>query len=318
VASDVRAVAIVGAGLMGVGIAVAMSAARIPCALFDPEENARALVPERITSIAHQIGLDADELLRFVSVHFTLASAVRGATMVIEAGPENIEVKRAIFTELSTLTESTILASNTSAIPISVIAERVNQPSRVLGTHFWNPPYLVPLVEVVQGPSTSSDVVEATMELLTAAGLKPVHVRTDVPGFVGNRMQHALKREAIALVASGVCSAETVDMVVREGFGRRLALVGPLEQADLGGTDLTLAIHEVLMPDLDVTAVPHPFLVAMVDRGDLGAKTGRGFYEWTPGDADRRRAQIAQGLLEQSDRVNQDESTGHGRKHVDE
>jgi 3-hydroxybutyryl-CoA dehydrogenase len=262
-------------------------------------EGARVMVRERITTIAHELELDAGELLDFLSVHDDVARALNGATIVIEAGPENIVVKQSIFAEVEKFTApSTILASNTSAIPISVLAQAVTSPSRVVGTHFWNPPYLVPLVEVVQSSLTSPAVVNATIELLRAADLMPVHVTTDVPGFVGNRMQHALKREAIALVANGVCSAETVDTVVRYGFGRRLALMGPLEQADLGGTDLTLAIHEVLMPDLDVTAVPHPFLVAMVERGDLGAKSGRGFYEWAPGEAERRRAEITRGLLD--------------------
>jgi 3-hydroxyacyl-CoA dehydrogenase len=198
------------------------------------------------------------------------------------------------------LEQQTVLTSNTSAIPIGRIAEGLADPSRVIGTHFWHPPYLVPLVEAVQATVTSPAVVTATIDLLAAVGLKPVHVAADVPGFIGNRLQHALKREAIALVADGVATAEAVDTVVRQGFGRRLALVGPLEQADLGGADLTLAIHQVLMPDLDVTAEPHPYLAAMVERGDLGAKTGRGFYTWAPGEADRRRAEIAEGLAGQN------------------
>jgi hypothetical protein len=140
------------------------------------------------------------------------------------------------------------------------------------------------------------DEKTATIELLAAVGFTPVPVAADIPGFVGNRLQHALKREAIALVATGVATAESVDTIVRLGFGRRLALVGPLEQADLGGLDLTLAIHQVLMPDLDVTREPHPHLVELVARGDLGAKTGRGFYTWAPGEAQRRQAEIADGL----------------------
>ncbi len=131
---------------------------------------------------------------------------------------------------------------------------------RVLGTHFWNPPHLVPLVEVVQSDETHPRHIEWTMALLIRCGLEPVHVRADVPGFVGNRLQHALKREAIALVAAGVCDAETLDTVVKHGFGARLGVIGPLEQADLGGLSLTLQIHEVVMPALDNTPEPHPLL----------------------------------------------------------
>ncbi len=293
-------VAIVGAGLMGGGIAQVFAGAGVPCALFDPLEDVRSTVVARVTAASRLIGRDAEEVLAGVTVHEDLASACEGATLVIEAGPERLAVKRAIFADLQQLAPPTaVLASNTSAIPIGSIAEVVTDPSRVVGTHFWNPPYLVPLVEVVQTPLTTPDVVAWTMALISRVGLKAVHVLVDVPGFIGNRMQHALKREAIALVANGICSAETVDTVVRYGFGRRLGLVGPLEQADLVGTDLTLAIHEVLMPSLDVTPVAHPYLVSMIERGDIGAKTGRGFYEWAPGEAERRLAEISQGLVDQ-------------------
>jgi 3-hydroxybutyryl-CoA dehydrogenase len=194
---------------------------------------------------------------------------------------------------------SVTLATNTSAIPIGRIADGLAHPQRVVGTHFWNPPYLIPLVEVVRAAGTSPAVVDATVRALAAAGLTPVPVDADVPGFVGNRLQHALKREAIALVAAGVCSAETVDTVCRYGFGRRLPFLGPLEQADLGGLDLTLAIHEVLMPDLDATREPQPLLVELVRRGDLGARTGRGFRTWRPGEAQRRLAEVEAALLGQ-------------------
>lgn len=299
-ADDSASIAVIGAGLMGVGIAQVFAGAGMNVALYDPIAAARDSVRSRLETGCELLGLDSQELLRLISVHDKLVDACRGAALVIEAGPENVDVKKTIFAELASGTSpETILASNTSAIPIGAIAQGVLAPSRVVGTHFWNPPYLVPLVEVIQGPATSLKTVDTTLGLLREARMKPVHVKVDVPGFVGNRMQHALKREAIALVAEGVCSAETVDMVVRYGFGRRLALVGPLEQADLGGTDLTLAIHETLMPAIDATPVPHPFLVAMVERGDLGAKSGRGFFAWSPGEAERRRAEINRGLVEQ-------------------
>ena len=127
--------------------------------------------------------------------------------------------------------------------------------------------------------------------------MKPVHVAADVPGFVGNRLQHALKREAIALVADGICTAETVDTVTRFGFGARLGIVGPLEQADLSGLELTLAIHQTLMPDLDRTPVPHPLLVEKVRKGETGAAAGRGFRQWRPGEAQARRDQITRELV---------------------
>ena len=193
-----------------------------------------------------------------------------------------------------------ILASNTSSIPIGIIAERVEHKERVVGTHFWNPPHLVPLVEVVQMAPDNLRAVERTIEILRAAGRSPVHVKKDVPGFIGNRLQHALKREAISLVASGVCDAETLDEVVRLGFGRRMAVLGPMEQSDLVGLDLTEAIHETIMPALDTTPEPHPYLRALVAEGHLGMKTGEGFYKWAPGKADGVRARLREFLATQA------------------
>jgi 3-hydroxybutyryl-CoA dehydrogenase len=136
-----------------------------------------------------------------------------------------------------------------------------------------------------------------TIELLDRIGMKPVHVAADVPGFVGNRLQHALKREAIALVAAGICTAETVDIVTRYGFGARLGIVGPLEQSDLSGLELTLAIHETLMPALDNTPAPHPLLVEKVRAGHTGAAAGQGFRRWRPGEAQARRDEITRELV---------------------
>jgi 3-hydroxybutyryl-CoA dehydrogenase len=290
-------VAILGAGRMGTGIAQVIAAAGVPVSLFDPSRDTREQFADRLAEGCGLVGHRLDDVMARVSWHDSIGEATRDARLVIEAGPEDLAVKRTIFAEADEVAEpDAVLATNTSAIPIRHVAAELARPERVIGTHFWNPPYLIPLVEVVSAPSTTAQVAGATMAMLASVGFRPIHVAVDVPGFVGNRLQHALKREAIALVANGVCSAETVDAVVRMGFGRRLALVGPLEQADLGGLDLTLAIHQVLMPDLDVTPTPHPLLVEMVERGDCGAKTGQGFYSWAPGQAARRRAEIEAGL----------------------
>src|SRR5262249_61739912 len=161
----------------------------------------------------------------------------------------------------------TILASNSSAIPSTEISRNLKHRGRVVGTHFWNPPHLVPLVEVIQTEWTSDEVVRRTIDLLAAAGRKPAHVRRDIPGFLGHRLQHALKREAIALVAAGVCDAETIDTVVKSGFGARMAVLGPMEQSDLVGLDLTLDIQNVLLADLDNSTEPTQFLKDNVASG---------------------------------------------------
>lgn len=293
-------VAVIGAGVMGVGIAQVLAVAGHPVRIFDPQHDARASVLRRLAAGCAAAGADAAGPVSRVAVTESIADACAGALATIEAGPENRAVKREILAEIEAAAPAgALIGTNTSSIPVGELDDGLRDPGRFVGTHFWHPPYLVPLVEVVRGPRSEPASVARMIELLTAAQLRPIAVEKDVAGIIGNRLQHALKREAIALVAAGVASAATVDAVVRHGFGRRLALVGPLEQADLGGLDLTMAIHEVLMPDLDVTPVPHPMLAALVARGDLGAKTGRGFFEWQPGAADRRRAEIAAGLAEQ-------------------
>ena len=203
--------------------------------LFEPAADSRALLPQRLQAI---VDLFADDpaVLQRIAVHDRLTPAAAGAAFVFEAAPERLPLKQRIFAELEdAVAPQTILASNSSAIPSTHIGRNLKHRDRVLGTHFWNPPHLIPLVEVIENEKTSTEAVRKTMELLRQAGKVPVHVHRDIPGFVGNRLQHAMKREAVALVAAGVCDAETVDTVVKEGFGARLAVLGPLEQCDLIG-----------------------------------------------------------------------------------
>ena len=291
-------IVVIGAGVMGAGIAQVFATAGLTTIVYDLQPEALSSVPVRILSGLRLLEIEPESVFEHLSFSSNLEEAIFGATLVIEAASERLDVKQAIFADLDRLVSpETVLTSNTSAIPISQIASAVTRPERVIGTHFWNPPYLVPLVEVVQAPGSDIKVVLATIELLRKVGLRPVHVRSDVAGFVGNRLQHALKREAIALVAEGVCDARTVDEVTRYSFGARLGAVGPLEQADLGGLNLTLAIHEVVMPVLDRTPVPHTYLVELVQRGETGAAVGKGFITWEPGEADRRRSEIQQEIL---------------------
>src|ERR1700676_1082558 len=274
-------VAIIGAGLMGHGIAQVFARAGHAVRVHDPSDAILATLHQRIRRNLSDLGQDCEPVAR-VSGHQSLAEAVTGAAFVFEAGPENLALKQQIFASIEAAALPTaILASNTSVIPISQIMSGLERGERALGTHWWNPPYLVPLVEVIKTPSTSAAVAEAMVSLLTAAGKTPVTVEKDVPGFIGNRLQHALWREAIALVAGGVCDAKTVDTVVKASFGRRLAVLGPLENADLVGTDLTLAIHESVLEDLDRTPGPSPYLRNLVAAGKLGMKTGEGFRQWT-------------------------------------
>jgi len=292
-------IGVIGGGLMGHGIAYLLAAAGHAASIFEPSADVRASIPQHLQSIVDLLNADP-KILGLISLHDVLALAVKDATFVFEAAPEKLPLKQKIFAELESLTApDAILASNSSAIPTTEIGRNLKHRDRVVGTHFWNPPHLVPLVEVIQNDKTSDAVVARTIELLAGAGKTPVHVRRDIPGFVGNRLQHALKREAIALIAAGVCDAETLDTVVKAGFGARMAVLGPMEQSDLVGLDLSLDISEVLVADLDRTAVPHPFLRAKVAAGKLGMKSGEGFRKWTPAQADEVRDRLRRFLADQ-------------------
>jgi len=298
--SNAHNIGVVGGGLMGHGIAYLLAAGGHKVGIYEPSAEVRATLPQRLRSIIELLGSDAAILDRITS-HERLADAVASAAFVFEAAPEKLELKQRIFGELETLVApDSILASNSSAIPSTEIGRNLKQRERVVGTHFWNPPHLVPLVEVIQTEWTSDAVVGRAIDLLAAAGRKPVHVRRDIPGFIGNRLQHALKREAIALVAAGVCDAETIDTVVKSGFGARMAVLGPMEQSDLVGLDLTLDISNVLTVDLDRTAGPHPFLREKVNAGKLGMKSGEGFRTWTPEQANEVRERLRRYLAEQA------------------
>jgi len=293
-------IGVVGGGLMGHGIAYLLAAAGHRVGVYEPSAETRASLPQRVRSIIELLD-DDPAVIERISVHDKLADAVASAHFVFEAAPEKLPLKQQIFADLEALVApDTILASNSSAIPSTEIGRHLKERRRVVGTHFWNPPHLVPLVEVIQTEWTTDEVVRRTMDLLAAAGRQPVHVRRDIPGFIGNRLQHALKREAIALVAAGICDAETVDTVVKSGFGARMAVLGPMEQSDLVGLDLTLDISEVLVAALDRSADAHPFLRDKVKAGKLGMKSGEGFRRWTPEQADEVRERLRRFLAAQA------------------
>jgi 3-hydroxybutyryl-CoA dehydrogenase len=293
-------IGVIGAGLMGHGIAYLLAAAGHTVRVYDPSAEWRNSLTQRLESARALLGGEAALLARITS-HDQMAPAMKDVSFVFEAAPEKLPLKQQLFAELESLTAPTaILASNSSAIPSTQIGANLKHRDRVIGTHFWNPPHLVPLVEVIQNEKTGEETVRKTMTLLRDAGRKPVHVKKDIPGFVGNRLQHALKREAIALVAAGVCDADTVDEVVKNGFGARMAVLGPMEQSDLVGLDLTLDIQKVVLSDLDRSTEPTQFLKDKVAAGKLGMRTGEGLRKWTPASADAVRERLRKFLAEQA------------------
>ena len=289
-------IAVLGAGLMGHGIAQVFALAGHDVSIYDSIDASLDSAKARIAANLKDLGDDASAVER-VRPAGDLAAAVRDADYVVEAVLEDLPLKRTLFAEVEKhVRPDTILASNTSVIPITRIMEGLRDRSRALGTHWWNPPYLVPLVEVIGTQWTTQAAIDWTIALHKAAGKMPVHVKKDVPGFVGNRLQHALWREAIALVEHGICDAETVDTVIKASFGRRLAVLGPLENADLVGTDLTLAIHNTVLPDIERRPGPSPYLEALVADGKLGFKSGQGFRTWSADEQATLRGKVLQHL----------------------
>jgi 3-hydroxybutyryl-CoA dehydrogenase len=289
-------ISVIGAGLMGHGIAQVFALAGHDVTIYDSFEKTLATAKDRILANLKDLGDDQSAVNR-VTPQGDLALAVRDADYVVEAVLEDLPLKQKIFAEIEKHVRSdTILASNTSVIPITSIMQGLENRDRALGTHWWNPPFLVPLVEVIETQWTSAAAVDFTMKLHAAAGKKPAHVKKDVPGFIGNRLQHALWREAVSLVERGICDAETVDTVIKAAFGRRIAVLGPLENADMVGTDLTLAIHQNVLGDIESRPGPSPYLEKLVKDGKLGFKTGEGFRKWSPEEQTALRAKVLQHL----------------------
>ncbi len=283
---------VVGAGLMGRRIAGVLASAGLDVVVTDT--NA-----EILDAAAAEGGKVAGAERGSVSAVADLAEAVQNADLVIEAIIENLAIKQDLFERLAALAPNAVLTTNTSVLPVGAVTERVPDGGRAIGTHFWNPPDLIPVVEVVPCARTSAETADRVVALLTQAGKLPVRVGRDVPGFIGNRLQHALWHEAIALVAEGVCDAQTVDLVVRNTIGLRLATLGPLENADYIGLDLTLAIHDAVIPSLNHDPHPSPLLRQLVDGGRLGARTGHGFLDWPEGAREATAARLAQHITAQ-------------------
>jgi 3-hydroxybutyryl-CoA dehydrogenase len=289
-------IAVIGAGLMGHGIAQVFVLAGHVVTITDSFAQTLDTAKSRIAANLRDLGED-ESVVEKVRVCADLGEAVREADYVVEAAPEDLALKQKLFAEIERhVRPDTILASNTSVIPITAIMQGLTRRERALGTHWWNPPFLVPLVEVIETQWTSAETVAWTMRLHQAAGKTPAHVKKDVPGFIGNRLQHALWREAIALVEQGICDAPTVDAVVKASFGRRLPVLGPLENADLVGTDLTLAIHTIVLPAIDGRPTPSPYLQKLVADKKLGFKSGEGFRTWSPDEQAALRTKLVKHL----------------------
>lgn len=294
-------VTVIGAGLMGHGIAQVFAQAGHRVVLTDTNPEVLGAALAQVSRNLLDQHLDPAPVLARMGVQADLETAVGAADLVIEAAPEQLELKQRLFARVAAAApEHAILASNTSVIPITLIGEALAGPARarLLGTHWWYPPHLVPLVEVVRTSFTSEAVFDATFDWLAAVGKQPVKVHKDVAGFIGNRLQHALWREAMGLVEDGVCDAESIDQVVKNSFGLRMPVLGPMENADLVGLELTRAVHQRLFPELRASTTASPLLDKLIAAGHVGMRSGQGLRTWTVPDADAVRQRLAKHLIE--------------------
>ncbi len=304
-ASNICGVSIIGAGLMGHGIAIEFALAGYDVRLHSRSEQsldrARGMIKEsleRLRDLGRVSGEQAESAPARIRMSTDLVEMVEDADLVIESIYEDIDAKTEMFRQLDELCpDRTILASNTSSLLPSSIAAATTRPDKVINAHFLNPPLFVPLVEVVPTAQTSEETTSVVMELLTSLGKQPLLVKREAPGFVVNRLQMALLREALWLVENGVASAEGVDKAISAGLGRRWATTGVLQVLEAAGWDLIARVASDVFPQLSNSDDPS-LLHDMVKQGNNGLKAGKGFYEWTPEKAEELRKRIAKGLVE--------------------
>ena len=303
--NSINNIAVIGAGLMGHGIAQEFASAGFSVYLHDITEEqlnvACVLIEQNLALLAEHDVVDRSDIpdiMQRVNTTDELAAATENADFVIEAVTENLPLKQQIFEKLDNLCQPhTILASNTTALMPSQIGVNTNRQDRVLNAHYFNPPYLIPLVELIRSPATSDETVSITYNLMKRIGKTPAIIEQEAPGFVGPRLQAALIREAFSIEEQGIASAETVDLVVRNSFGRRLSVAGPFEVFELAGWDLVLAAFEELYKDLNSSSEINPLLREMVNSDRLGVKSGEGFYQWTTEKQEALRTRMSQALI---------------------
>lgn len=294
----IKSVTVIGTGMMAPGIAACFAvggksvtlAGRTGASLSRGRSNlldclrdlevAEILTPAETSAALGRVEFSTDIL-----------GASARSDLVVESISENLAAKQDLFTQLDGMCRpDAVITSNTSGLRITDITARMSNPQRAATTHFWLPPHLIPLVEIVKGERTSDETVQTLRAVLTEIGKRPVVVRKDVPGQLGNRLLSAITREAMYIVQEGIASAEEVDTAIKTGLGLRFPVYGPLDHADVAGLDLLLAIHSYLFKDLCNSTEPLPILKEKVESGNVGAKSGHGFYDWTQRDVAQTKA----------------------------
>ena len=301
---NIKNILIAGGGMMGKNIAfVFTSNPDYQISVYDlyPTDVPGGIRKNCAQLIEKGVLTSAELEKRLERIDFTTdidSELIKKADLVIEAVFEDMQIKRETFAKLEARCRpDTIFCTNTSVMSPSEISRDLQYRSRFVGTHFWNPGHLIPLVEVVKSDATSDETAETVMAVLKGVGKEPVLCKKDVPGFIANRMQHALWREAISIVENGIADAETVDKAVRYSFGLRLPQLGPLTNSDMVGTELTYNIHNYILQYLEDTHTPSPLLTQMKEEGKMGFKSGEGFMKWTPEEVEKQNADLNEYLI---------------------
>ena len=302
----IQKVAVIGAGLMGHGIAQELAQGGYEVGLNDVTDEALAKAIVRIRdnyAMLEREGLlsqgKGEKAIGLVQTSVDIGVAIDGADLVIEAVVEDLALKLDIFEKLDAWCEpKTILATNSSSYMPSKIAVVTDRPEKVVGMHYFNPPFLMPLVEIIKSDQTSDQTAQVAYDLMVKIGKSPVMVQKEIPGFIGNRIQAAVWREILWLVEEGIATPQDIDTVVKTGLGRRLSVAGPFELTDLTSLAMKQAIMEELLPSLASGQKVPVILKEKVEGGELGIRSGKGFYEWTPESGEDLRARVAKALIE--------------------
>jgi 3-hydroxybutyryl-CoA dehydrogenase len=287
--TKIRNVTIIGAGTIGHSVAQLFAQKGFQVKLWSRKEDTLKKALYKIQSnlklfLKHNIlhTKSLDNVMSNIKIIKDLDESVLGSDFVIEAIEEKFDSKKAIFKRINKICAThTIIATCTSGLSITELGKTSGRQDRFVGTHFLNQCWLIPIVEIVKGENTSEETFDITCNLVSYLGKTPIRVMKDIPGFLLNRLQHAMWREAISLVQNGIANPKDIDDVVKYGFGLRLPIIGPLEYMDLISLDLVLDIHSYLLKDLENSTEPLSLLKTKVKKGELGANTGKGFYSWT-------------------------------------